>query len=253
MSLLKHSADGQIDASEHYVIPGEQFHEQIVPLFKYETILDQNRSLEIGRPVTGIREVVELRFPQNPQYVPIFLVGEVYRTINGREITYAERWKEQYQAFLNGDQQRAVGTPIDELRQFGATPAQLSLCRASNILTVEALLDLQGAAVKRLGIVGNELKPMADKWAAARDAAANGDNANRIAELEAQVRELLAAKVDAKPAPVAELVADPVETIFDDAYPDKSDGDLKDMIAALHGARPKGNPSRATLLQMLKD
>src|SRR3546814_11323897 len=65
------------------------------------------------------------------------LFRSTWRTINGRVVTFAERWKEQREAFLNGEQQHAIGTPLEELKAYGATPAMISLCRASNIQTIE--------------------------------------------------------------------------------------------------------------------
>lgn len=248
MTTLSYNNEGLIDES-HYFIPGEQFFEQMIPLFKYERILNQTKSIREGRAVVDIREVVEMRFAQNPGYVPVFPVEATYRTINGRPITFAERWKEQREAFLNNEQQHAVGTPLEELRQYGATPAQISMCRASNIQTIEALHALEGNARKRLGVVGNDIIPMAQKWMEARDAAIGSDNATKIAELEAQVKALLEAN---KGAPIIDDHV-PEELDAGDPYPDKSDKELKDMIAETFGERPKGNPSRETLLAYLAD
>ncbi len=247
MTTLAYDDEGLVD-KKHYFLPGEEFVEQTIPVFKYERILNQNRSLDEGRPVIDIREVVELRFAQNPGYRPVFPVEATWRTINGRVVTFAERWKEQREAFLNGEQQHAIGTPLEELKAYGATPAMISLCRASNIQTIEALNDLQGSARKRLGVVGNEMIPMAQKWVEARNTAVGAENADRIAELEAQVRALLASQGGT-------IVENKVPPEIDpgDPYPDKSDADLKDAIAERFGARPKGNPSRATLLSMLAE
>ena len=248
MTTLTFDDEGLVDKS-HYFLPGEEFIEQMVPLFKYERILNQERSIEEGRPVVEIMEVVEMRFAQNPNYVPVFPVDAVYRTINGRVITFAERWKEQRDAFHAGEQQHAIGTPLEELKQYGATPAQISLCRASSIQTIEALHNLQGAARKKLGIVGNDMLPMAKKWMEARSANIGTENTDRIAELEALVRALL----ESKGGDQVTEDEEPVVLDANDPYPDKSDSDLKDMIEARFGAKPKGNPSRATLLASLAE
>lgn len=248
MTTITYDNDGLVDKS-HYFLPGEEFVEQTIPVFKYERILNQNRSLDEGRPIVDIREVVELRFAQNPGYRPVFPVEATWRTINGRVVTFAERWKEQREAFLNGEQQHAIGTPLEELKAYGATPAMISLCRASNIQTIEALNDLQGSARKRLGVVGNEMIPMAQKWVEARNAAVGSENAERIGELEEMVRKLLAEKGG---EPIVDNKVPP-EVDPGDPYPDKSDADLKDMIAARFGAKPKGNPSRATLIASLAE
>lgn len=245
MTTLAYDDEGLVD-KKHYFLPGEEFIEQTIPVFKYERILNQNRSLDEGRPIVDIREVVELRFAQNPGYRPVFPVEATWRTINGRVVTFAERWKEQREAFLNGEQQHAIGTPLEELKAYGATPAMISLCRASNIQTIEALNDLQGSARKRLGVVGNEMIPMAQKWVEARNAAVGAENADRIKELEEQVKALLA-----RGTIVENMVPEEIDP--GDPYPDKDDASLKDMIAERFGARPKGNPNRATLIAMLND
>lgn len=245
MTTLAYDDEGLVD-KKHYFLPGEEFIEQTIPVFKYERILNQNRSLDEGRPVVDIKEVVELRFAQNPGYRPVFPVEATWRTINGRVVTFAERWKEQREAFLNGEQQHAIGTPLEELKAYGATPAMISLCRASNIQTIEALNDLQGSARKRLGVVGNEMIPMAQKWVEARNAAVGSENAERIKELEERVKALLA-----RGTIVENKVPEEVDP--GDPYPDKSDADLKEMIAERFGSRPKGNPSRATLIASLAE
>src|SRR3546814_3462184 len=105
----------------------------------------------------------------------------------------------------------------------------ISLCRASNIQTIEALNDLQGPARKRLGVVGNAMIPMAQKWVEARNAAVGSENADRIRELEAQVKALLA-------APGGTILENKVPPEVDpgDAYHDKSDQERKDKIGRAH-------------------
>lgn len=239
---ITYDSDGLVDAS-HFVIPGEQFFESISPIFKYEQILDQNNSLKRGRAVVDVQEVVELRFSHDRNYRPVFPVGAVYRTINGRQITFAERWADQYRAFLSGNEQVVAGTPLEELKPYGITPAQISLCRAQNIHSIEALTQLEGVGRKRLGAIGNDLLPMANKWEEAKVVALHDEHGDEIAKLKAEIAALKAA--GQHPA-----LADEDEE-EEDAYPDKTDADLKDMIASISGAKPRGNPSRQTLVSML--
>src|SRR3546814_16077772 len=93
MTKLAYDEEGLVD-KKHYFLPGEEFVEQTIPVFKYERILNQNRSIDEGRPVVDIREVVELRFAQNPGYRPVFPVEATWRTITGRDVTFAERSSE---------------------------------------------------------------------------------------------------------------------------------------------------------------
>lgn len=250
---ITYDQDGLFD-KQHYIIPGEEFIDQMVPLFKYERIMDENQSLEAGKPVYKIMEVVEMRMAQDRNYRPVFPVDAVYRTIHGRPVTFAERWQEAYRAFLEGEEQHATGTPLEELKGYGITPAQLSMCRAAGIFSIEALSNLQGVARKRLGSVGNDILPMAQRWVAARDAGVN--NSDEIALLKAQIAELTALHKPAvtEPAPV---VNENIDTEFvalaGDPYPDKDDAALKLMIEAKTGAKPRGNPSRATLIAALTE
>lgn len=241
LGTIAYDNDGLVDPS-HFVIPGEQHFESITPIFKYERILNENRSLDEGRPVVDIVEVVQMRFSHDRNYSPVFPVDATYRTIRGRPITFAERWADQYRAFLSGDEQIAVGTPLEELKPYGITPAQISLCRAQNIHSIEALNQLEGVGRKRIGMVGNDIIPMAKKWEEARITALNNEHGDEIAKLKAEI-EALKAKgehpAQQEPAPV------------DDPYAGHSDAELKEMIEKATGAKPRGNPSRSTLLAML--
>lgn len=253
VAQVSYTEDGLVDPS-HFMIPGETFFESIVPNFKYEKILDQNESLRKGRAVVDIREVVELRLSHDRNYRPVSPVEAVYRTINGREITFAERWADQYRAFLSGDEQIVVGTPLEELKPYGITPAQISLCRAQSIQSIEALTQLEGVGRKRLGAIGNDLIPMAHKWEAARATALQAEHGEEIAALRAELAALKEAGKHPAMVDEAEQEKNSASSVaaHDDAYPDKSNDDLKVAIAEITGARPRGNPSRETLIKMLE-
>jgi hypothetical protein len=211
----------------------------MTPLFRYEQVMNEHKSLEKGREVYDLVEVVEFRLAGTNQYKPVFPVDAVYRTINGRPITFAERWADAYKAFLEGDAQNAAGTPLEELREYGATPAQLSICRAHNIYSIEALDQLTGPGLKRLNVHGNELKEMVARWKAAHSTDELEKLRQRIAELES--------KSAPEPEPEPE---DRDDSVFDTL----SDSEIKNMIADLAGGtKPRGNPSRETLISMLRD
>lgn len=221
-------------------IPGERVTPG-TPFFMYESVFNEPQSRLQGKPVHDLKAMVEIRFPANPQYRPKFGVDEMCSVDdNGRVITWAERYKDQYQAFLAGSEQEAEGTPLEELLPFGISQAHLSLCRALNIYSIEALYHLEGAALKRLGVHGNDLKPMAKRYLEARR---DGSSAQReINELQRQIAELRAASA----APAADPFADQAD---DDA--DFTDAEIKEQIKAITGATPRGNPSRDTLLSIL--
>ncbi|WP_212749198.1 hypothetical protein, partial [Pseudoalteromonas piscicida] len=68
----------------------------------------------------------------------------MWKRENGKVITFAERWADQYRAFLAGADQEAAGTPLEMLRSFGRSDANLSLGRALRIYSIEALHHLEG-------------------------------------------------------------------------------------------------------------
>jgi hypothetical protein len=223
-----------------YSLPGEAKNKTITPYFRWDSLLNEPQSLIQGRPVHDLVEVVELRFAANSNYKPVFLVTEMAEADpnTGRVITWAEKYKPQYQAFLAGDEQKASGTPLEDLLPYGISQAQLSLCRALNIYSIEALANVEGPGVKKLGVHGNTIKPMATKYLDDRRS-----NANQQGEIDKLRQEIEAMKV--AQTVVIPAVVEPV-----DAYQGVSDADLKDEIERMTGARPRGNPARATIISM---
>lgn len=236
-----------------YAIPGEAKNKTVTPYFSWQSLLNEPQSKIQGKPVHDLLEVVELRFAANSQYKPVFLVTEMCETDaeTGRVVTWAERYKPQYQAFLAGSEQEAEGTPLEELLPFGISQAQLSFCRALNIYSIEALAHITGPAVKRMGMHGNELIPMAKRYMEARrDGSVQQTEIN---ELKRQLAELQADKMRGIGEQVALSVVLPEKTPpIADAYEGMTDGQIKDEIEKITQARPRGNPSRITLIGLLE-
>lgn len=224
-----------------YAIPGESKRHTVTPYFRYESLLNEPQSRIQGKAVHDLSEVVELRFAANSSYKPVFLVDEMCESDpeTGRIITWAERYKPQYQAFLAGSEQEAEGTPLEELLPYGISQAQLSLCRALNIYSIEALAHIEGPGIKKLGVHGNTIKPMAQRYLDDRRAGSNQQA--EINELRRQLAEVRSTVIPVEVPPA------PEEPQEDAAKA------IKDEIQALTGARPKGNPSLATLEAMLAE
>ena len=221
----------------------------ITPVFKNIEVENVPKSEKAGHAVMEIREVVEVRFAGSKNYAPVFPANAFYKREGNRTITYAERWADQYRAFKEGDAQEAGGTPLEMLRPYGVTPELVSLCRALRIYSIESLHHLEGHALKSLGMNQNKLKEAAGKFMAERmgSQAAMGE----IEALRARIAELEGRSTI---PPVDEPSRGEVEEIVqaaDDAYEGFSDDDIKQMIAEKTGSRPKGNPSRQTLVSML--
>lgn len=216
---------------------------QVTPFFKFEEIENISKSRAAGHAVREIREVVEIRLAGNKGYIPVVPANSVWRVEDGESITYAERWKEQYLAFKQGSTQRANGTPLDALVAFGATPSDLSMCRALNIYSVEALHGLEGMDVKKLGMRANDLKDFARKHMAKA-----GHSETLLSEIEQLRAELAALKGSADPLlPKDEEVAQD-----NSAYDTLTDDELRDALEDQTGARPDGRWGRDKLINMLR-
>lgn len=221
----------------------------VTPVFKWIEIENIPQSETAGRAVMESKEVVEVRFAGSKLYSPVFPTDAFYQRIGNQVISYAERWPEQYRAFKEGNPQEANGTPLEMLRTYDVTPEQLSLCRALRVYSVEALDRLEGNGIKSLGMHANRLREAAKAFLADRD---KGKSAlSRVDELEAEIAALRAQMVpatDSTPAAIEQALQ-----AADDAFAGRSDDDLKADIAELTGSRPRGNPSRATLVSSLQE
>jgi hypothetical protein len=215
---------------------------QITPFFRFETYENVPQSELREEPVMETIEVVELRFAGDKNYAPVFPALGFHRREGHKEITFAERFSKQYAEFQGGVAQQASGTPLEKLLSYGISSAQLSLCRALKIYSIEALHGLEGQNLKSLGMNQNALKDMAARFMA--DRSSGGDTARELAELRAEIAALR------NPIPVdAKADAD----ILPDGYETMTDAELKDAIEAKVGARPRGNPSRETLVRMMDE
>lgn len=224
----------------------------VTPVFKILEVENVPQSEQAGRLVKTTREMVEVRFAGSRNYSPIFPVGAMWKREGNNIITYAERWPEQYRAFKEGNPQEANGTPLEMLRPYGVTPEQLSLCRALKIYSIEALHHLEGQPLKSLGMNANKLKEAAAAFMADR---LSGQNA--LSEIDALRAEIAALKAERSTVPpMQEATPDEIEnaiTRADESYEGFSDDDLKEMISEQAGSRPRGQPSRATLIRTLEE
>lgn len=220
----------------------------VTPIFKHITVENVPQSELQQRQVLETLEVVEVRFAGSKLYSPVFPANAFWKRDGHRTITYAERWADQYREFLEGNDQKAAGTPLEMLKPYGISDAQLSLCRALRIYSIEALHHLEGPNLKSLQMNANPLKEMARRYMADRSAGAN--NANTIADLQAQI-EALRAQIPAKEPTPAEVEA--AIKAADDEFEAMTDEQLKEKIADKVGSKPRGNPSRATLLASIRE
>lgn len=163
----------------------------VTPFFRHETVEDVMASQREKRAVMRTIEVCELRIAGEKNYVPVVPADSIWQIQNGQAVTYAERFSEQYRQFKTGGAQEASGTPLQELSPYGITPAQISLCRAMKIHSIEAVHSLEGHALKALGVQGNDLKRMTSAYMA--NLTRGGQVESELEQLRRQVAELTAA------------------------------------------------------------
>lgn len=223
----------------------------ITPVFFYDSVEDIPASEREGKPVRKHRALVQVRFAGSRNYMPVFPVDAVYRRDGDKAITYAERWADQYHAFLNGEEQKADGTPLEALGNK-ITPAELSLCRTMKIYSVEALHALEGDSLKSLGMNANRLKDAARSFMAERQTL-NGQ-ADEIERLKAEIAALRgdAPKLDHKEVPTDAEMEEALQAAASE-FAEMSDEDIKAEIATLAGSKPRGTPTRETLENSLRE
>lgn len=220
----------------------------ITPVFKHVTVEDVPASEREGKPMMKTLEVVEVRFAGSKLYSPVFPIHGFWKRDGHKTITYAERWAEQYRAFLEGSEQMAAGTPLEMLKGYGISAAQLSLCRALKIYSIESLHHLEGQNLKSLGMSTNDLKRMATAYMA--DRAKGSANDSELAALRAEV-ELLRMSIPAKEPAIQEI--EESITAANSEFDGWDDELIKEYIKEKTGKRPQGNPAHATLVSMASD
>lgn len=230
----------------------------ITPVFRWESVEDINQSEREGSLVKKMIQVVEVRFAGSRNYQPVFPVDAVWKRENGKAVTYAERWGEQYRAFLAGNAQEALGTPLEMLKNYGISDALLSLCRALKIYSIEALHHLEGDGLKSLGMAGNSLKAMARSYM--DDRAVNSGGADELAELRAEIAALKLAQGGSAPQSTEVLVPLATEAQVNAAldavaveFDAMDDASLKAFIKAKLGRAPTGTPSHEWLVNAAKE
>jgi len=209
----------------------------ITPVFKTIAVLNEAETKKAGRPIYEDVEMVEVRIAADRNYIPTFPALSMWKKVDGKPVSYAERWAAQYRAFKEGHQQRASGTPLEELPFL--TNAKRAELRALSIYSAETLAALDGKNLKTLGIGGRELKDQAQAYLDNAKGSADvtrlaADNASLHAQVEEMRRQMLALQ--------SGRVSD-----------EESDDELKARIKELTGSAPRGTPSRETLLRMVAE
>ena len=208
----------------------------VTPFFRNQAVQDFAASKREGRPIFRDMAVCEIRIAGDRNFAPIVPAHSMWKRVDGEEVTYAQRWPQQWQRFLENSTQIAEGTPLSELPFL--TEAKRQELRALKVYTAEALASLDGKNLTTLGIGGREMKNQA---AAYLDKAGSNAQAVALAAEVAVLKEQLAALTGQQPPAALPEATEP------DAVA------LKDEIQRLTGERPRGNPSIETLQRYLAE
>lgn len=221
----------------------------ITPVFKHVNVEDLAASEREKRLVMKTVEVVEVRFAGSKLYSPVFPTMSMWKRDGHKIITYAERWPDQYRDFLAGNDQTAAGTPLEMLKPYGITDAQLSLCRALRIYSIEALDGLEGQNLKSLQMNANPLKEMARRYLG--DRAKGADTEAELRKLREEIAALKAGQLpaqDSNPAQIDEAII-----TANAEFEAMSDDELKAFIKGKTGQAPRGTPGRDWLLNAARE
>lgn len=233
----------------------------ITPVFYTEVVEDVKATREAGRPIMVEEERVEYRIAGNRNFVPHFQAHEFHEWVDGEEVTHAMRWPKEYKHFKETGGNSAQGTPLQNLP--GLTKVQLSTLKTLSVFSIESLANIEGRELKNLGPGGHEMKRSAQQYLAAAAGRLDLNGVlQQMAELKAQNEQLSRIVSDAQhqaPAPQvdnweqAAAAFDEPETAQPEPYTHLSDDEIKAKIKEATGSGVRGQPSRATLVGMLKD
>jgi hypothetical protein len=231
--------------------------------FFVEAVQDKAASLKEGRPIFKDQEFVRIKFVADKNRELVAPAHDKYKfmrdpiTGDGQYITYAMDFPRHYQAFKDGLAVAGEGTPIEELPFI--TAAKRAELKALHIHTAEALAQLDGTPLQRLGIGGRELKNQAEAFLAkAKDsaletrlAAQNASLTEELEKMKAQMADLM--RMQGQPVAPDGLPDTPGVPTGASQFEDWEDADLKNFVKERTGTAPRGNPKHETLVSMAED
>jgi hypothetical protein len=218
--------------------------DMLVVLFKTHAFENQDKTKKEGRPIYDDCEICEIRAPGSKD-VKVFLATDFSHwqdnplTGQQHKVSYAERFRHQYQQFKAQATQTKSGTPL-EFAKFLSEGRRAEL-RAQNVYTIEQLALIEGAELKNLGPQGREFKNQAIEYI--EDSRQSAPNKQLEAELEALRARNAVLEDDVSLLRSARARQ---ESEFDEM----SDEQLRDYITAHSGRAPHGTLPRKSLKRM---
>lgn len=188
--LAQHTYDANVVAQQGHAMarsgPGD---DQKFVEFDYHASLNRARSKQEGRPVYD-----------NLIWVKIITPGEAQNQVIHRPSNDSDklRWPSQWQAFQQGRQQVADGTPLELL--FPAEPNIVKTLRHYNIITVEQLANLSAHGQGAVGMGAMQYVNKAKQYVAQAEKGVNYHAFNTEMEIKDQ-------KIEALKVQVAEMAA----------------------------------------------
>lgn len=228
--------------------------DSIAAVFKDFAVKNEAKSTQAGRPIFDDLEIIEMRYPGSKNWSAHPATSFSHwgvDPVSGDQVkvTYAERFRRQYQQFKSHSIQTKSGTPLTYAMFL--TEARRAELRAQNIYTVEALAAVDGQELKNLGQGGRDMKNSAMEYITETQSGAV--NTQMAAELEA-----LRAKSQLLEEDLAYLKSKKPEDSKVSLEPaDEFDGmdlaQLRDFITTQTGQAPIGAINAKTLRRMARD
>lgn len=220
---------------------GQVKKESNLPIVEFynDAIEDKAASAKQGRPIYRDIEMIKIAFPADRQRTLVRPANAEWKKIQGRKITYVERFSEQYKRFKADQPQIVEGTPLTEAPFL--TVAQRAMLKGSNVYTVEQLASLDSQPLKNIGVGGRALQQAAQAYL---DKASGTADVTRLADENAKLKALLEQMQRVQP-PAPETAK-----TFGSEFDSMSDDDIKAFVKEHTGSAPRGNPSRETLVKM---
>ena len=219
-----------------------------VVLFRHHSFKNEDKSRIEGREIHDDVEMCEIRFPGAKDWKAFpameLSTQKIIDPYTGAEkrITYAERYRHQYQQFKAQAAQTKSGTPLD-FAPF-LTAARRAELRAQNVYTIEQLAAIDGQELKNLGPGGREYKNNAEEYLA--ESKAGAPNLQMAAELEALRARNAVLEEDAKIKAERMAQSQEAPTDFDDMTIEQ----LRDYVTTHTGHTPVGNLKHKDLKRM---
>jgi hypothetical protein len=228
---------------------------RLIVTFENFPVLNETESKAKNRPIYEDMEVCRIRMSGDRLNAPVFPAwAEAPGGVENEDgymvpMTYAEKYADQYAKFKKGEAQTKDGTPIEALTFL--TPARIKEFKALNVYTAEALADLDGPNLKTLGTNGRDFQIKARAYL---DSAAGSANVTKLASENEALKQQLAELQKEREQYTATARASTDLGYGDlDQIESKTDAELRDIIKDKTGSFPRGQPSRETLIGMVKE